>query len=357
MDQHERKVFIDTVGYGDARFQTDRESFLLFFRELICYASVGYNWLFLVLRFERLTLDILIYVEMLEELLGKHALARCTIVFTHCKLKDMDRPKCITANQDSQRIVDMFKNAHSVIFGDMDTFEDSDFDDETLVLVNQNLAKRRQHLMEQLLEQIDSTDDNVMTLNESWFHSYWVSFTQYLGYWAEKIFGKTSELSKRYRLAAALKKEIPVTIYYESCTICLELIIEIWDTEPTVCITKCGHIFHHKCLEKWFAEKKQCPVCRADLRSLPERIVGQRVGLHPVNDAPKTESARSSTVSTATVPTPPLQVSDGTLPPLPRTPQIVFRSPQVPPEVPPRPTTPLSGEAGEVLSQEESNVD
>jgi hypothetical protein len=130
VDQHERKVFVDTVGYGDARFQTDMESFLLFFRELICYASAGYNWLFLVLRFERLTLDILVYVEMLEEILGQNALTRCTIVFTHCQLKDMNRAKCIAANQESQRIVYMLEEAHSVIFGDMNTFEDSDFDDE-----------------------------------------------------------------------------------------------------------------------------------------------------------------------------------------------------------------------------------
>ncbi len=340
MDQHERKVFVDTVGYGDARFQTDRESFLLFFRELICYASVGYNWLFLVLRFERFTLDILVYVEMLEQLLGENALARCTIVFTHCKLRDMNRAKCIVANRESERIVCMLEKAHSVIFGDMDTFEDSDFDDETRVLVNQNLAKRRQRFMEQLLEQVDSTDDNVLTLNESWFHSYWISFTQYIGYCAEKIFGKSNELSKRYRLTTALKKEIPVTIYYESCTICLELIIEIWDTEPTVCVTTCGHIFHYECLKKWFTQKKQCPICRADLRSLPERILGQRVGLHPVNDTPGTKSAPSSKVPTATPP--------AVLPEAP---------PEAPSEAPTRPPTPLGGEVGEVMSLEESNAD
>jgi len=283
VDQHERKVYVDTVGYGDARFQTDPRSFLLFFRELICYASIGYNWLFLVLRYERFTQDILVYVEMLEQLLGNNFLGRCTVVFTHCKSNDMTREKCIQVNRESQRVVTLLENAHSVIFGDMDTFDNTDFDIETRILVNQNLAKRRERFMEQLLDTIDKTDDDVLVLAQSWFRSYWRNFKQYIGYCVEKIFGKSNELSKLYKLTTTLKNEIPVTIYYESCSICRDLIIEIWNTEPTVCITKCSHIFHYKCLQQWFAETKQCPICRADLRTLPERILGQRVGLHQID--------------------------------------------------------------------------
>ncbi|CAF2402218.1 unnamed protein product [Rotaria sp. Silwood2] len=304
----------------------DTESFLLFFRELVCYASIGYNWLFLVLRFERLTQDILIYVEMLEQLLGENALARCTIVFTHCKLKDINRAKCIEANRDSPRIVTMLEKAHSIIFGDMDTFEDDDSDVETRNRINQSQAKRRQHFMEQLLQQIDSTDDNMLTLEESWFRTYWARFTQYIGYCIEKIFGKSNELSKHYRLTAALKKEIPVTIYYESCSICLDLILEIWNTEPKACVTKCGHIFHYNCLKEWFTKKKECPNCRADLRSLPERMVGQRIGLRPINDVLKTPPAAPPAV-----------------------PPVVLSAP------PSRPPTPLGGEVEELMSTEESN--
>ncbi len=339
VDQSERKVFVDTVGYGDARFTTDMESFLLFFRELICYASIGYNWLFLVLRFERLTLDILTYVEMLEQLLGENALTRCTIVFTHCKTKDIDRAKCIAANQDSERIVHMLEKAHSIIFGDMDTFEDADSDVETRGIINQNLAKRRQRFMEQLLKQVDSTDDNILKLNESWFRSYWTSFTQYIGYCAETICGKSNELSKRYRLTAALKKEIPVTIYYESCSICLELIIEIWDTEPKSCVTKCGHIFHYDCFKEWFAQKKQCPNCRVDLRSLPARVLGQRIGLHPIDDPPKNDSVLSRAAPPAVAPAAASEAA-----------------PEAVSEAPPWPPTPVGGEVEESMSMEESNT-
>ncbi|CAF3737188.1 unnamed protein product [Rotaria sordida] len=270
---------------------------------------------------------------MLEQLLGENALARCTIVFTHCKVKDINRAKCIEANRDSPRIVSMLEKAHSIIFGDMDTFDDDDSDVETRNRINQSQAKRRQHFMEQLLPQVDNTDDKVLTSDESWLRSYWTRFTQYISYCAKKIFGKPNELSKRYRLTAALKKEIPVTIYYESCSICLDLILEIWNTEPKACITKCGHIFHYNCLEEWFTKKKECPNCRADLRSLPERMVGQRIGLHSISEELKTPPAAPSVAT----PTTSLAV-----------PPVVLSAPLL------RPPTPL-GEVEELMSTEESN--
>lgn len=284
VDQSEKKLYVDTVGYGDARFHTNMESFLLFFRELICYASMGYNWIFLVLRFERLTQDILIYIEMLEQLLGENALTRCTIVFTHQKKRDMNARKCIEANRDSPRIVQILERAHSIIFGDMDTFENDDSDIETRERNNLSQMKRRQRFMDQLLQRIDCTDEQILTLDQSWLKSYWTRFKQYIGYCAEKIFGRRNELAKRYRLIAALKKEIPVTIYYESCGICLELIFEIWNTEAKASITTCGHIFHYDCIRQWFTQQRICPLCRADLRRLPERLFAQRIGLEPIND-------------------------------------------------------------------------
>ncbi|CAF5027958.1 unnamed protein product [Rotaria sp. Silwood1] len=97
---------------------------------------------------------------MLEQLLDENALARCTIVFTYCKIKDINRAKRIEANRDPQRVVSMLVKAHSIIFADMDTFENDDSDVETRNRINQSQAKRRQHFMEQLLQQIDNTDDS-----------------------------------------------------------------------------------------------------------------------------------------------------------------------------------------------------
>lgn len=341
VDQHEKKVYVDTVGYGDARFQMNKDSFILFFRELICYASMGYNWLFLVLRYERLTLDVLDYVEMLEELLGERALTRCTIVFTHCKIKNMNREACIAANKESEKIVRLLEQVQSIIFGDMDTYEDSELTRQERAVLSRVQANRRQRFMEQLLRQIDSTDEDVLRLNESWFHSQWGRFSQFVGYCVEKVFGKSSELSKRYRLATTLKKEIPVTIYYESCPICRDLIYEIWNTEPTTSITRCGHIFHYACLKKYFDQRKTCPICRSDLRSFPERILSSRIGLHPIDDAPEIKARPPPKVTRATEAIIPSEASTNA--PITTSPTVNHR-----------PATPLGAAVGELISIEES---
>uniref|UniRef100_A0AC35GMR9 RING-type domain-containing protein n=1 Tax=Panagrolaimus sp. PS1159 TaxID=55785 RepID=A0AC35GMR9_9BILA len=45
---------------------------------------------------------------------------------------------------------------------------------------------------------------------------------------------------------------------FGECTICLS------DLTPsnTYAITKCGHTFHGKCIQKWFKSALKCPTCR-----------------------------------------------------------------------------------------------
>jgi hypothetical protein len=73
-------------------------------------------------------------------------------------------------------------------------------------------------------------------------------------------------------------------IYYQECSICLELITEIVNHSPKACITKCGHVFHYQCLKKVFEDKKECPNCRTNLRNLPERISALVAGLKQISN-------------------------------------------------------------------------
>ena len=41
------------------------------------------------------------------------------------------------------------------------------------------------------------------------------------------------------------------------CIICLDD-MKIGDN---IKILKCGHIYHHKCINDWFNVKKECPIC------------------------------------------------------------------------------------------------
>lgn len=46
------------------------------------------------------------------------------------------------------------------------------------------------------------------------------------------------------------------------CSICREDINTTENNNIKRKITHCGHVFHQKCLDKWFENRKTCPICR-----------------------------------------------------------------------------------------------
>ena len=55
--------------------------------------------------------------------------------------------------------------------------------------------------------------------------------------------------------------------YDNSCSICL---VEFEDTSD-IGITNCEHIFHKDCITEWSRYKKDCPVCREELKNKIEK--------------------------------------------------------------------------------------
>lgn len=47
------------------------------------------------------------------------------------------------------------------------------------------------------------------------------------------------------------------------CPICLNRV----KNGDLIVQAKCGHIFHHKCVQPWFVEHHSCPICRAEIES------------------------------------------------------------------------------------------
>ena len=48
------------------------------------------------------------------------------------------------------------------------------------------------------------------------------------------------------------------------CSICLENILYKND----IIKTKCNHIFHTKCIEKWLSKQNTCPICRDKINNI-----------------------------------------------------------------------------------------
>lgn len=288
VSQQNRIVYVDTIGYGDVRFHQDCSSFIVFFHELISYSSIGFNWVFLCLRYQQITEEILIYFQTVQQLLGEKSLARCTIIFTHCAIEDMTLERFLEANKEHPEFVNIVQKVKSVFFGDMETEnhfkQSSNSPVEFISWYDSELLKRREKFMKPILQQIDEMDEGLLELQQEWGTFYWTKFKSFLGFCWEKVFRQSNELSRLYKLTTKLKEDILLIIYYNECSICQELIVEIVDHSPRVCVTKCGHTFHYQCLQRAFAEKKECPNCRTNLRNLPERISAAVAGLKQIID-------------------------------------------------------------------------
>ena len=50
--------------------------------------------------------------------------------------------------------------------------------------------------------------------------------------------------------------------YDTECTICLDE----FENESNISLTECRHIFHTDCIKEWVRYKKECPVCRNEIK-------------------------------------------------------------------------------------------
>lgn len=60
------------------------------------------------------------------------------------------------------------------------------------------------------------------------------------------------------------------------CIICSELL-----AVPGSSVTRCGHVFHTHCIERWFNQKPLCPLCKTAARPGSTRILRAPAALAP----------------------------------------------------------------------------
>ncbi|CAN8318457.1 unnamed protein product [Cochlearia groenlandica] len=69
---------------------------------------------------------------------------------------------------------------------------------------------------------------------------------------------------RRYRTFTIRRRKITAENPY--CAICLQNAAE---GEKMRRITACGHCFHADCIDPWLEKRSTCPVCRAQIPTVP----------------------------------------------------------------------------------------
>lgn len=67
------------------------------------------------------------------------------------------------------------------------------------------------------------------------------------------IYFNQIKISSKFECLKSLKQNDK----YIECSICLNF------TDTMSIVTKCGHIYHYRCIMKWLNYQKCCPICRA----------------------------------------------------------------------------------------------
>ena len=80
--------------------------------------------------------------------------------------------------------------------------------------------------------------------------------------------GRCSKCRRHGHNRRTCTRNIPIN---GQCAICLDRL----PFQKTTKLSKCGHIFHSKCLDSWLLIHQTCPLCRVqcELDELPERFV------------------------------------------------------------------------------------
>ncbi|CAF1359734.1 unnamed protein product [Rotaria sordida] len=87
-------AYTDTIGLGDNRFKNADIQHSL--KSVITEASVGYNKIYICLKYGRVSQEVRRYLDMITELFGKGALKWTSIIFSDCADENMTRENYIT---------------------------------------------------------------------------------------------------------------------------------------------------------------------------------------------------------------------------------------------------------------------
>ncbi|CAF3393303.1 unnamed protein product [Rotaria sp. Silwood2] len=250
-------AYTDSIGLGDNRFNPERVMASL--KSIIKNSSIGYNKIYLCIQHGRISSDTRRYIDLLTAIFGEGVLKWCSIIFTHCNDQTITKEKYLSKNSQDTNIVELINQVSTVLFGD----NMSDIDPDIEVV----LAKRRHAFLNRIKQDIEER------ANREYFKPEPEDFMERIyriieilasSFISTFIKARTVADDVKNLALAALTALQPLQYsnYFGECSICTA---DMTDINAPI-ITKCNHVFHKVCLEKWISGKdiKNCPICRTE---------------------------------------------------------------------------------------------
>lgn len=110
------------------------------------------------------------------------------------------------------------------------------------------IQRRRNNLLEFYMDNLIFEDDLTIALRESLE--------------TDKQLVRTDEFVDLQKIKYCNLNDKNKTSDNTKCTICLT----DFEDECNVSLTECNHLFHTECVKEWSRYKKDCPVCRKELK-------------------------------------------------------------------------------------------
>ena len=246
------RALTDSIGFGDHRF--NKQETISMLQDVVKNSMVGYNKIYLCLRYGRISNDIRYYINLLIVIFGKKILKWCTLIYTHCEDDEMTKEKYLELNQSDTYITDVINAVQNVVFGNNAVHKKSNIESE--------FFENRKRLLNDLRCDMEKSSMKYYSPQPS-------NFVEWMRSILEMIVSKsTKEIKTCFQEIQALSGTISCLSmqekfanYYGRCTICLD---DMWDRDSI--FTNCSHIFHKTCIDQWLEQKaKNCPICRVSL--------------------------------------------------------------------------------------------
>ncbi|CAM2699174.1 unnamed protein product [Rotaria socialis] len=245
-------AYTDTIGLGDNRHKD--LDIMDSLKSVLENASIGYNKIYICLKYGRISTEIRNYIELITTMFGKSVLEWSSIIFTGCNDQTMTKEKYLEKNSQDTDFIETIKQVRTVIFGDNMTDKNAE--------IENIMYKRRQEFLRRIKKDLDDTvKTEYFKLKKRGLIARAAKiFTIICSSFGSKAIAVIANVKDFAAAVARSTQSSKYDYYYGECSICIQ---DITGHNYPV-ITPCCHVYHEVCLKQWVHDEGQnnCPMCR-----------------------------------------------------------------------------------------------